>query len=166
MRSPLFSKPIVGRLLTGAGQIEVADAGKRAFEQACALLQQGQTVVIYPEGRLNPEHENLKAKSGAVRISIATGAPIIPLGIYVQPEHIKDMRQFMGGRISRGCWQVSGCCHLRFGPPWEPALPRQNPAELHHETQKLMEHIYSLVAEIRKESACESHTSLNPIPQW
>jgi len=166
MRSKLFSKPVIGWLLNKAGQIEVANKGKRSFEQACMLLQQGQTIVIYPEGRLNPEYENLKAKSGAVRLSMASGAPIIPLGIYIQSGHIKDMRQFLSGRLSQGCWQVSGCCHLRFGTPWIPELSRQRPAEIHHVSQQLMKRIYFLVDETQKELTCESPTSLNPIPQW
>ena len=166
MRSKLFSKPIIGWLLNQAGQIEVSGCGKRAFEEACMLLQLGQTVVIYPEGRLNPEYESLKVKTGAVRISLATGAPIIPLGIYVRPEHIKDMRQFVGGRFSQGYWQVSGPCHLRFGTPWSPKPSGNQPAEIHRVSQKLMGQIHSLVDEIQKELTCESPTSLNPIPQW
>lgn len=81
MRSMLFSKPVIGWLLKKAGQIEVSGQGRRSFEQACALLRDGQTIVIYPEGRLNPRYEKLKVKTGAVRLSLVSGAPIIPLGI-------------------------------------------------------------------------------------
>ena len=166
IRSMLFSKPVIGWLLKKAGQVEVSDQGRRSFEQACALLRDGQTIVIYPEGRLNPRYEKLKVKSGAVRLSLASGAPIIPLGIYVQPENIKDLRGILNGHLSQGCWQVSGTCHLRFGTPWIPELSGKRPAEIHHLSQKLMEQIYSLVDETQKELTCESPTSLNPIPQW
>lgn len=166
MRSNLFSKPVVGWLLNQAGQIEVSNKGKRSFEMACSLLRGGQIIVIYPEGRLNPEYEKIKVKSGAVRLSLATGAHIIPLGIYVPPEHTKDLRPFLNGRLSNGCWQVSGTCYLRIGTPWIPRLSGQLPAEIHHLSQIMMNQIYSLVDEIKKELTCESPTSLNPIPQW
>ncbi len=166
MRSNLFSKPIIGWLLNQAGQIEVCNKGRKVFEQASILLQGGQTIVIYPEGRLNPEYEKIKVKSGAVRMSLATGAPIIPLGIYVPPAHTKDLRPFLNGRMSNGCWQVSGTCYLRLGTPWIPRLSGKLPAEIHHLSQIMMNQIYSLVDEIKKELTCESPTSLNPIPQW
>ena len=166
MRSKLFSKPVIGWLLNKAGQVQVANKGKRSFDQACTLLQQGQTVVIYPEGRLNPKREKIKAKSGAVRLSLASGVPIIPLGIYVPPEHIKDMCSVLSGRLNQGCWQVSGTCHLRFGTSWIPEVSGKRPAEIHHLSQNLMNQIYSLVHETKKELTCESPTSLNPIPQW
>lgn len=166
MRSKLFSKPVVGWLLRKAGQIEVTDMGRMAFEQACQLLWQGRTIVIYPEGKFNPENKNLRAKSGAVRFSLATGAPIIPLGFYVPPVHIKDMRPCLDGRLSQGCWQVSGTCYLNFGSPWTPVLSGEDPAQIHLLTQELMDQIYSLAAEIQKEAKCESPTLLNPIPQW
>ena len=166
MRSKLFSKPVIGWLLNQAGQIEVAQKGKSSFEQACNLLRQGQTIVIYPEGRLNPGQAKLKAKSGAVRMSLATGVPIVPLGIYVTPKSIKDMRTFLNGHISQGCWQVSGCCYLRFGTPWILAPSMLHSTEIHHLSQKLMNQIYSLVDEIQKELTCESPTLLNPIHQW
>ena len=166
MRSKLFSIPVIEWLLNQAKQIEVTNKGERSFEQACTLLQQDQPIVIYPEGRLNPKRENLKAKSGAVRLSLASGVPIIPLGIYVLPEHIKDMRKVFSGRLSQGCWQISGICQFRFGTLWIPRLSGKRPAEISHLSQELMNQIYSLVDAIQKELTCESPTSLNPIPQW
>ena len=166
MRSKVFSQPILGWIFRKARQIEVSDSGKISFDQACSLLHQDQTIVIYPEGRLNPEYRKIKFKSGAVRMSLASGAPIIPLGIYIRSEHIRDLRSFMNGRINQSCWQVSGTCYLRFGTPWKPILNRQRPAEIHQLSQELMNQINSLVDELRKELTCESHTSLNPIPQW
>jgi len=162
MRSKFFSRPIIGWLLNQAGQVQVADNGRRPFQQACRLLQMGETIVIYPEGRLNPGYEKTKGKSGAIRLALESGAPIIPLGIYVPPEHVKDLRSFLNGHLSKGCWQTSGTCHFRFGVPWHP-----NPHEkVHVLSHQLMNRIYKLVNETRKELPCESPTSLSPIPQW
>ena len=166
MRSKLFSKPIVGWLLNQAGQIEINTKGRKSFELACTLLRCGQTIVIYPEGRLNPVYEKMKVKSGAVRMSLVAGVPIIPLGIYVPPEHVKDLRQYLNGHLSKGCWQVSGTCYLRFGTPWMPKLSGKRSVEIHQLSHNLMNQIYSLVHEIKKELTCKSPTSLNPIHQW
>ena len=161
MRSKLFSRPIIGWLLNQTGQIQVAD-GRKPFQQACTLLQMGETIVIYPEGRLNPRYAKMKGKSGAIRLALKSGAPIIPLGIYVPPEHVKNLRPYLNGHVSEGCWQTSGTCHLRFGIPWNP-----NPHEkVHILSHQLMIQIYALVNETRKELSCESPTSLSPIPQW
>ncbi|MDK1029460.1 MAG: lysophospholipid acyltransferase family protein [Anaerolineae bacterium] len=166
MRSNLFSIPIIGWLLNNAGQIEVSAKGKISFEYACAALLKGQIIVLYPEGKLNPEYEKLKAKSGAVRMSLATGVPITPLGIYVQHENIIDMRRVLNGTISKGCWQVSGSCFLRFGRPWMPKASGTSLKEIHKLSRILMNQIYSLVNKNHKELTCESPTSLNPILQW
>lgn len=166
MRSKLFSRPIVGGLLKGARQIEVNNNGKKSLQQVCSLLEMDQTIVIYPEGRLNPDREKVRPKSGVVRMGLASGAPIVPLGIYVPPENVKDLRPYLKGTLSKGCWQVSGTCHLRFGTPWFPEQSEPDLAEIRQLSQRLMDRIYSLVDEIQKELACESHTSLNPIRQW
>ena len=159
MRSKFFSNPIIGWLLSQAGQIQVADNGRKSFQQACKLLEQGQTIVIYPEGRLNPGYETMKVKSGAIRMALESGAPIIPLGIYVPRENLKDLQRY---HLSKGCWQISGTCHLRFGIPWYP----NSREKIHILSQQLINRIYALVNETRKELSCESPTSLSPIPQW
>ena len=150
MRSKLFSRPIVGWLLRNAGQIEVTDFGKSALQQACKLLQQGRTIVIYLEGRFNPENKKLKPKSGTIRISLVTGAPIIPLGFYVPPANIKDMRPYLDGRLSQGCWQVSGTCYLKFGHPWTPIYSREASSHIQTLSQGIMDQIYLLVDELQK----------------
>ena len=159
MRSKFFSNPIIGWLLNQAGQIQVADNGRKSFQQACKLLKIGQTIVIYPEGRLNPGYEKMKVKSGAIRMALESGAPIIPLGIYVPQENLKDLQPF---HLSKGCWQISGTCHLRFGIPWYP----NSHEKISILSRQLMNRIYALVNETRKEQSCESPTSLSPIPQW
>jgi 1-acyl-sn-glycerol-3-phosphate acyltransferase len=159
MRSHLFSKPIIGWLLNQAGQIQVANNGKKPFQEACRQLELGHTIVIYPEGKLNPRYEKMKVKTGAIRMALESGAPIIPLGIYVPQENLRDIQPY---HLSKGCWQISGTCHLRFGIPWYPNSHEKIPIL----SKQLMNRINGLVYETKKKLSCESHTSLNPIPQW
>lgn len=83
-KSSLFTQPVVGWALRAAAQIPVyrqsREAGK-AFEAAVAAVQRGECVVIYPEGTTtkDPQGWPMAAKTGAARIALATGAPVIPV---------------------------------------------------------------------------------------
>ncbi len=164
MRSPALRIPIIGQILRGAGQIEVHPTdGRTAFNQACSLLEQGETIVIFPQGKYSRDHANAKSRSGAVRLSLASGIPIIPLGIHVPAANLTDMRTRWNGRFGPGLWQVSGTCFLRFGAAWHPVSA--NRPNIRALTDELMSQIESLVENARKESECESPISLKPILQ-
>ncbi len=80
----VFRVPIFGRILTNSGQIPVyresTDAAA-AFGAAVRAVQAGECVVIYPEGTLtrDPKLWPMRGKSGAARIALQTGCPVIPV---------------------------------------------------------------------------------------
>ena len=80
----LFRAPVVGRILTGAGQIpvyrETKDAGK-ALVAAVDAVRRGECVVIYPESTLtrDPALWPMGGKTGAARVALMTGCPVIPI---------------------------------------------------------------------------------------
>ena len=167
VQGDLFELPIVGKILKGTCQIPVDPENRyKAFEQAREMLTQGETILIFPEGQLVPFGERVKAGTGTVRLSLATGAPIIPLGIYADPRNVIALKIHRNGMARKGHYQLKGDCHLRFGAAWQPDPSKQKPVQIHAQTDELMDRIYSLVAEAQKESQCVSHTLLNPIPQW
>jgi 1-acyl-sn-glycerol-3-phosphate acyltransferase len=101
----LFSIPVFGWLLAQSGQIPVFPKQKGiALQRACETLAAGSTVLIYPEARLNPENRHLKGKGGAIRMSLISGAPIIPLGIYVPPSCTRTLRVKSNEQLRQGCW--------------------------------------------------------------
>jgi 1-acyl-sn-glycerol-3-phosphate acyltransferase len=54
----------------------------RPFEQAREHLIAGRSVGIFPEGTVNRDPDRLlRGRRGAARLSLETGAPVIPLGI-------------------------------------------------------------------------------------
>ena len=73
--------------------------------------------------------ENFAARTGAVRMALATGAPIIPLGMYTDSQNVADVSLRWHGRPRSGKWQVRGTCFLNFGETWRPqqAGPRALP---------------------------------------
>ena len=112
-KEDLFHIPLVGRALTGAGQIPV----KRGTGDAAAPLGQltravtdGEAVVIYPEGTVTkrPDHLPMDGKTGTVRLSLATGVPVTPMVSWG----------------SQAVWQKSGKGSLKYGRPiWVKAGP-------------------------------------------
>ena len=53
-----------------------------ALDEAIETVRAGALAGIFPEGRVNPGTELQPAKSGVARIALATGAPVIPVGIW------------------------------------------------------------------------------------
>lgn len=156
IQANLFSIPVFGWLLGWSGQIPVhPDDRKKALERACEVLALGQTVVIFPEGRLTPKNIVIKAGTGAVRMSIASGAPIIPVGIHVPDCHTLNIQYHSGGQLHQGHWQTGGRCFIRFGSPWLPSREALNPnpvEKMHTLTECLMEKIYRLADQAFQES--------------
>jgi 1-acyl-sn-glycerol-3-phosphate acyltransferase len=66
-------------------------------------LRRGEVVAIYPEGTVTtrPDHLPMDGKTGTVRLSLATGVPVIPMASWG----------------SQGVWQKSGKGSLRYGRP-------------------------------------------------
>jgi putative phosphoserine phosphatase/1-acylglycerol-3-phosphate O-acyltransferase len=84
----LFDAPLVGTVFRSAGAICVdrSRAGARAYEEAEDALGAGELLVIAPQGTI-PRGEaffepQLVGKTGAARLAAATGAPVIPLGLW------------------------------------------------------------------------------------
>lgn len=84
-KSGLFKNPALSYFLTAAGQIPVERLtrnAKGAFDAAVAAVRAGECVVVYPEGTLtrDPDLWPMAGKSGAARIALETGCPVIPIG--------------------------------------------------------------------------------------
>jgi 1-acyl-sn-glycerol-3-phosphate acyltransferase len=82
-KAEVFKVPIAGRILASAGQIPVyrltTDAAQ-AFSAAVAAVEKGECVIVYPEGTLSrdPGLWPMVGRSGAARIALTTGCPVIP----------------------------------------------------------------------------------------
>jgi len=164
LQDGLFAIPVIGWMLKETGQIPVqrgTEKAREAKEQACALLREGKTIAIFPEGKDVPLGQRIPARTGAIRMSIETGAPIIPLGLYAPPAHLTSLDFDWQGSRRSGAWQFSGKSYMRFGAAWKPGAQ----SDLHAQTDLLMDRIYSLVAEAERESRFVSHSLLSPVPR-
>lgn len=81
----LFKLPVLGRLLRAIDQVPVyrgTHLAGGALVEAARRLEAGKVVVIFTEGTTcrDPELWPFAVKTGAARLAIATGAPVIPIG--------------------------------------------------------------------------------------
>jgi 1-acyl-sn-glycerol-3-phosphate acyltransferase len=84
-KSGLFKNKALSWFLRSAGQIPVERLSRNAvgaFDAAVDAVRAGECVVVYPEGTLtrDPDLWPMVGKSGAARIALETGCPVIPVG--------------------------------------------------------------------------------------
>lgn len=81
----LFKTPIVGPVLLAVGQIPVFRGQRKntdPMEAAYKVLRAGHVIGIFPEGTLtrDPDLWPMRGRTGAIRLAIETGVPIVPVG--------------------------------------------------------------------------------------
>lgn len=94
-KASVFKLPVAGRIITSAGQIPVhRDSAQAAdaYRDAVAAVEQGECVGVYPEGTItrDPEMWPMTGKTGAARIALQTGCPVIPIANWGAQEIIKS----------------------------------------------------------------------------
>lgn len=83
-KQSMFSWPVLGPIMTKSNQVPVArgsaDAGA-SIAAAQKLVDSGEALIVYPEGTLtkDPAHWPMRAYTGAARLALATGAPVVPI---------------------------------------------------------------------------------------
>jgi len=114
-----FKAPIFGRILRHSGHIPVLSTDRHAaFDAAHQRIRDGQTVAIFPEGDLSPRQGgSLPARSGAARLALLTGAPVIPIGIYFRRERARALVSKFHGRSETGYWYLRGPYGVTIGEP-------------------------------------------------
>lgn len=145
----VFTIPVVGRLLRRSGQIPVIRAnGRPAFDEALWRLRDGQTVGIFPEGSLSPAEGGLHSpRTGAARLALLTGAPIIPVGIHLQRERIRtyDARLNENDELIR--WYWDGPYAMTVGQPFHLEGDVEDHAGVHAASENIMQAIRQLAGQ-------------------
>lgn len=153
-KEALFRIPVAGRIIGGARQIPVYRESREAVaavRAAVDAVERGECVIVYPEGTItrDPDLWPMSAKSGAARIALATGRPVVPLAHWgaqrIMGPYRKEFRI-----LPRKTMQV------RVGPPVDLSDLAGRPMEpdvLRQATERIMDAITALLAEIRQEQA-------------
>jgi 1-acyl-sn-glycerol-3-phosphate acyltransferase len=152
-KESVFRVPIFGRLIKNAGQIPVyRDTAEVAvaIRDALTALDQGECVVVYPEGTItrDPDMWPMAAKTGAVRLALVSGAPLFPMAQWgaqeVMRPYAKELKLFPRKTI-----------HIRVGDPIDLSDLAERPIDadtLAIGGERLMDAITGMLAEIRRET--------------
>jgi len=153
-KADLFQNKALARFLRGAGQIPVERLSANAvgaFDAAVTAVRAGECIVVYPEGTItrDPDMWPMKGKSGAARIALATGAPVIPVGHWgahrILAPYAKKPDLFPRKKIT-----------LKVGDPVDLSdlVDRERTGAVVQEaTDRIMDAITALVEDIRGEKA-------------
>lgn len=115
----LFKVPVLGEYLRRSGHIPVvAGNGKAAMEAAVDRLKNGDTIIIFPEGALSPEEGGFgEPRTGAARLALMSGAPVVPVGIHLPLERVRYIKSMVEGKIEIGRWYTHGPYNMTVGRP-------------------------------------------------
>ena len=157
-KDALFRTPVLKYIVRDARQIPVSrltvDAAN-AFEAACDAVRDGACVGVYPEGTItkDPTGWPMRGKTGAARIALETGCPVIPIGQWGAQEILPPYTlrpHLLPRRTAR--YKVGDPVDLtdlydqvQTGQPITTDV-------LHEATDRIMAAITALVAELRHET--------------
>jgi 1-acyl-sn-glycerol-3-phosphate acyltransferase len=149
-KSGLFKNKALGAFFRSAGQIPVERLSRNAmgaYAAAVAAVQGGDCVVVYPEGTItrDPSTWPMTGKSGAARIALATGCPVIPVGQW-------GANELLAPYAKRPDLFPRKTVTMKVGDPVDLsdlAVQEHTPAVVSAATDRIMDAITALVAEVR-----------------
>jgi len=164
--SGVFGAPLLGTIVRRLGFIKVvrgAVDASTSLDEAAEALSAGEAVGLYPEGRLtrHPEMWPEQAKTGAVRLALRTGAPVVPVAMVGAHRVVSRRRVLLNlllnlVRRPQVRTLVGAAIDVRalmgIGPE---AIPTND--EVRHGADLVMARLVTLVAELRGEAAPHPH---------
>jgi 1-acyl-sn-glycerol-3-phosphate acyltransferase len=149
-KEALFAVPFVGMVVRGAGQIPVRRAtteAVQALDHAVAALERGECLIVYAEGTTtkDPDLWPMQGKTGAARLALTTGAPVVPIGQWGAHRLYHPITHKLGLRPRTPVTVIAG-------PPLDLSAYRGRPqtaALLTEVTDVIMRSVRDLVAEAR-----------------
>ncbi|HZK58570.1 MAG TPA: lysophospholipid acyltransferase family protein [Cryobacterium sp.] len=154
-KAAVFKIPVFGWLLRRSGQIPVERGGvvrgSEPVKAAKRLVARGQMLIVYPEGSLtrDPDLWPMRGKTGAVRIALEHGIPIIPVAQW-------GAQEILGRYSKKFSLFPRKTVLVKFGDPIDLAKYRGrgfDSAMLHEATAVVMDAITGLLEDLRGEKA-------------
>jgi 1-acyl-sn-glycerol-3-phosphate acyltransferase len=82
-KKQVFDHPVSGPLMRGMHHIPVdRKAGATAYDEALRALKEGELIGVFPEATINRAFDVKELKTGAARMALETGVPLIPVAIW------------------------------------------------------------------------------------
>ncbi|MEW5828654.1 MAG: lysophospholipid acyltransferase family protein [Chloroflexota bacterium] len=144
-----FAVPLFGYYIRKARQIPVNPGqGSEVLEQARQMLESGYSVAIFPEGDFSPQAGGFqRPRSGAARLALATGVPVIPVGIALQNGWRYSITSKIAGKPTIGYWYLHGPYSMTVGKPMLFNGDVNDREQVGAATERIMAQIVSLAAE-------------------
>ena len=119
INSKVFSIPFLGAYMRKMDQICVSPGqGEKVLEQARQTLKSGRSVTIFPEGLISPAGGGFNApRSGAARLALSSGVPVIPIGIYLSEKGCRRIPATFEGEPDIVTWYLRGPYAITIGKP-------------------------------------------------
>ncbi len=150
-KSSIFSVPVVGAVLRRCGQIPVQRQTAQSRDALVAVtdaVASGRAVVVYPEGTItgDPDLWPMAGKTGAARIALQTGCPVIPMGQWGAQDVMYGREVHFPALLPRKTFRV-----ITGDPvPLDDLRDRDvTAATLREATDRIMAAITALVAQLR-----------------
>src|SRR3954469_19378675 len=90
----------------GSGQVPIdrtnASAAEDAIQTGLRILREGKLLGIYPEGTRSPDRRLFRGKTGVARMTLETGAPVIPVAMIYGSRPLPFGRKMPRGRVRFG----------------------------------------------------------------
>ncbi len=168
---PLFDEPVCAvlgpaykfrlpaRLYNAFGQINAMPAHRHTVvDEAVARLKSGRSVLMFPEGDLQPQPALGRFYPGTARIYRRADVPIVPLAL-VAP--VRRMREYpfptvVDGRVYRCVVTLRGPFIIHVGEPMRPDVPAGRPDE----------HIDGYVMELVRQQIAALIDGARPDASW
>jgi len=115
----LFQVPLFGLYLRLAGHIPVLQGnGRTAYVTALQTLRGRKSVALYPEGAISPLEGGIhRARTGAARLALESGAPVVPIGVALDRTRIRLIETKVGNEPALGTWYFHGPYAITVGTP-------------------------------------------------
>ncbi len=153
-KASVFKVPVLGWALRVSGQIPVDRHGSKshsAIRAAEEMVEKGRMVVVYPEGSLtrDPQLWPMRGKTGAVRIALEQGIPVIPIAHW-------GTQELMARYSKKISFFPRKHIRVKVGDPVNLDAYRDRPldmASLNAATALVMDAITELLEDLRGEAA-------------
>jgi 1-acyl-sn-glycerol-3-phosphate acyltransferase len=148
-----FKVPVFGWFLQKVQEIPVPlTQGSAALEQARRHIDQGRSVAIFIEGHISPlEGGFLPPRSGAARLALSTGVPVVPVGIFLHRERCHNIRsRITGGIPSEARWYLRGPYAVTVGQPTQFEGDVEDHDHVDRVSETIMDKIRALAHESEK----------------
>ncbi len=146
-KSELFEDKRIAWILRGAGQIEVRRGSRdapMALDHAFDALSREEVIVVFPEGTItdDPDLGPMEAKTGAARLALGSGAPLIPCALW-------GTANIWPKDYAKRWWPPKQDILARIGDPIEVAGDPDSPENWRRLSDEIMDRIRVLVAGLR-----------------